>query len=166
MDIVFIMDNGAHLEVKTDTPDLTKMLEGKVDSIKVNKGACVIYNNTNYNPKGTDSPKSLYAPFSVPVDFQPKSIRAVSVNSAVLYSESLYGGQADTVTEKQGDPDIPFEVSSMIITSEKDTYWDLFSNVQYGGTYLPKPPGQYQDPAAIDFIMKSIKYHGINLPTV
>ena len=156
MDVYLNMDNGASLNVTTDTPDLTKMLEGKVASIDVNQGACVIYNNTNYNPKGTASPESLYTKFSVPVDFQPKSIRAVPTDSAVLYSESLYGGRAETVTEAQGDRNIPFEVSSMIITSEKDTVWNLFSNVNYGGTFLPKSPGPYKDPAAIDFIMKSI----------
>ena len=158
MEIVLNMDNGAYLEVTTDTPDLTKMLEGNVINIEVVSGACVIYNNTNYNPKGTDSPKSLYATKTVTVDFQPKSIRAVPVDSAVLYAESLYGDQAETVTEKQGDPNIPFEVSSMILASAKDTYWNLYSNVNYSGTVLPKSPGPYQNPAAIGFSMKSISY--------
>ena len=154
MKVIFTTDKGDTVTVKTTNPDLTS--DGKLVIAEVTEGEVVVYNNTHYNPKGTDPPMSqviVQGQGPVTLDFPAKSVRPVPEDATVLYEQSLYGGTQEVLVA-EGEPDIPFEVSSMIITSGT---WDLFSKTGYQGASTPKDAATYPDPTAIGFTMKSIR---------
>ena len=154
MKVIFTTDKGATITVDTKNPNLTS--EGKLVKANCVAGEAVVYSHIQYNPKGTSTPKSqilVEGQGPVTLDFPAKSVRPVPEDATVLYEQSLYGG-TEEVLVAEGEPDIPFEVSSMIITSGT---WDLFSKTGYQGTSTPKDAATYPDPTAIGVTMKSIR---------